>query len=80
MADAAVQTQREGEVLTVAQQLIPQVRSCGRGEKTPGEEARKEQKGTKEEVWKTKERRKRRKENRRCGGKERNIFAGGKGE
>lgn len=33
MSDATVQTQREGKVLTVTQQLIPQVRSCRRGGK-----------------------------------------------
>lgn len=34
MSDAAVQTQREGEVLTITEQLVPQVLSCRRGEGT----------------------------------------------
>lgn len=32
MSNAAVQTEGEGQVLTITQQLVPQVRSCRRGE------------------------------------------------
>lgn len=51
MANTTVQTQREGKVLTVTQQLIPQVSICRRGEKhlvrkeERGEEVVKEIKG-----------------------------------
>lgn len=33
VSDAAVQTQQEGQVLTVTQQLVPQVRFCSQGGK-----------------------------------------------